>query len=204
MKDTHLLPYILPNVFAIAQILSPTQFGSLVLPSLKPLFAVKEPPQNMLTLLDNLNLLQTKSDKAVFRERVLSCSSELLRKCEANDISNSRSRCSSPCIQRFGIRTCRGKFRTSRHDGKHAEDFNSKVQERALRVVPDLCESIDYAEVQGVLFPRVAVGPRCSLFFYIHGLTGVLKLVFTKTTNLSVKVSTLQTFLAMVKTLDQV
>jgi hypothetical protein len=23
--------------------------------------------------------------------------------------------------------------------------------------VPDLCESIDYAEVQGVLFPRVAV-----------------------------------------------
>ena len=70
MKDTFLLPHILPNVFAIAQILTPTQFGSLVLPSLKPLFAVKEPPQNMLTLLDNLNLLQTKSDKAVFRERV--------------------------------------------------------------------------------------------------------------------------------------
>jgi hypothetical protein len=33
-----------------------------------------------------------------------------------------------------------------------------KVQERALGVVPGLCESIDYAEVQGVLFPRVAVG----------------------------------------------
>ena len=32
-----------------------------------------------------------------------------------------------------------------------------KVQERALKVVPDLCETIDYAEVQGVLFPRVAV-----------------------------------------------
>ncbi|KLO10413.1 kinase-like protein [Schizopora paradoxa] len=142
MKDTHLLPYILPNVFAIAQILSPTQFGSLVLPSLKPLFAVKEPPQNMLTLLDNLNLLQAKSDKAVFREHVL------------------------PLVYNA------------------LESEHAVVQERALRVVPDLCESIDYAEVQGVLFPRVA-------------------LVFTKTTNLSVKVSTLQTFLAMVKTLDQ-
>jgi SCY1-like protein 2 len=37
-----------------------------------------------------------------------------------------------------------------------------EVQERALGVVPGLCESIDYAEVQGVLFPRVAVGlPIC-------------------------------------------
>lgn len=33
-----------------------------------------------------------------------------------------------------------------------------QVQERALKAVPDLCESIDYAEVQGVMFPRVAVG----------------------------------------------
>jgi SCY1-like protein 2 len=61
----------------------------------------------------------------------------------------------------------------------------SKVQERALKVVPDLCETIDYAEVQGVMFPRVA-------------------LVFTKTHILSVKVATLVTFLSMVKTLDQV
>lgn len=71
MKDTHLLPYILPNVFAISQILSPPQFASLVLPSLKPLFAIKEPPQNMITLLDNLQMLQTKTEKAVFRERTL-------------------------------------------------------------------------------------------------------------------------------------
>jgi SCY1-like protein 2 len=69
MKDTHLLPYILPNVFAIAAALSSAQFGSLVLPSLKPLFAVKEPPQNMLTLLDNLGMLQDKTDAAAFRER---------------------------------------------------------------------------------------------------------------------------------------
>jgi SCY1-like protein 2 len=71
MKDPHLLPSILPNVFAISTTLSPSQFASQVLPSLKPLFAVKEPPQNMMTLLDNLELLQVKCDKAVFREHVL-------------------------------------------------------------------------------------------------------------------------------------
>lgn len=31
------------------------------------------------------------------------------------------------------------------------------MQEQALGVVPNLCETIDYAEVSGVLFPRVAV-----------------------------------------------
>lgn len=51
--------------------LSSNQFASLVLPSLKPLFAVKDPPQNMLTLLDNLQLLQDKTEKSVFRERML-------------------------------------------------------------------------------------------------------------------------------------
>lgn len=69
MKDTHLLPYILPNVFSISNILSATQFAQLVLPSLKPLFTVKDPPQNMLTLLDNLEMLQSKTEKGVFRER---------------------------------------------------------------------------------------------------------------------------------------
>lgn len=96
----------------------------------------------MLTLLDNLQMLQEKTEKPVFREHVL------------------------PLVYNA------------------LESEHAVVQERALRCVPDLCDSIDYAEVQGVLFPRVA-------------------LVFTKTRILSVKVATLQTFLAMVKTLDQ-
>ncbi|KAF8630424.1 hypothetical protein AX15_002972 [Amanita polypyramis BW_CC] len=142
MKDTHLLPYILPNVFSISNSLSAAQFASMVLPSLRPLFAVKEPPQNMLTLLDNLSMLQSKTEKVVFREQVL------------------------PLVYNA------------------LESEHAVVQERALKVVPDLCETIDYAEVQGVLFPRVA-------------------LVFTKTRVLSVKVATLAALLAMVKTLDQ-
>ncbi|KAF4615425.1 hypothetical protein D9613_002872 [Agrocybe pediades] len=142
MKDTNLLPYILPNVFVISQNLSASQFAASVLPSLKPLFAIREPPQNMLTLLDNLTMLQEKTDKNVFREHVL------------------------PLVYNA------------------LESEHAVVQERALKVVPGLCETIDYAEVQNVLFPRVA-------------------LVFTKTRILAVKVATLVTFLAMVKTLDQ-
>ena len=68
--------------------------------------------------------------------------------------------------------------------------------------MPDLCESIDYAEVQGVLFPRVAV--RVIIVMLGFAYLPLSQLVFTKTRVLSVKVATLNTFLAMVKTLDQV
>jgi SCY1-like protein 2 len=74
-------------------------------------------------------------------------------------------------------------------------------------MVPGLCESIDYAEVQGVLFPRVAV---CIIHYWISAMQEQLtsgeslQLLFTKTRILSVKVATLVTFFTMVQTLDQV
>jgi len=79
------------------------------------------------------------------------------------------------------------------------------VQERALQAIPSLCDTIDYAEVQNSLFPRVAVrfqrhlGSRRQ-----HPLNVCQQLVFTKTHILSVKVATLNCFLSLVKTLDQV
>ncbi|KAF8197428.1 other/SCY1 protein kinase [Pholiota molesta] len=101
-----------------------------ILPSL--LEEVK-PPQNMLTLLDNLTMLQDKTDKNVFREPL--------------------------------------------------ESEHAIVQERALKAVPGLCESIDYAEVQSVLFPRVAVCYIHSLLCFIT--QSLLVAVFTKTRILS-------------------
>lgn len=71
MKDPLLLPSILPNVFSIASTLDASQFQQIVLPSLKPLFAVKEPAQNMIVLLENLKELQAKTAKAVFRSGAL-------------------------------------------------------------------------------------------------------------------------------------
>ena len=51
MKDPHLLPFILLNIFAMSTSLSPLPFALQVLPSLQALFAVKEPPQNTMAVL---------------------------------------------------------------------------------------------------------------------------------------------------------
>lgn len=58
------------------------------------------------------------------------------------------------------------------------------VQEKALRIIPSLAESLDYTAVKSSLFPRV------------QG-------VFVQTTILSVKVSTLICFHSMIKVLDK-
>ena len=48
MKDTYLLPFILPNVFEISKTLSKEEFTP-VLTKLQPLFGLRDPPQNMLS-----------------------------------------------------------------------------------------------------------------------------------------------------------
>ncbi|WVO13150.1 hypothetical protein L204_100762 [Cryptococcus depauperatus] len=70
MKDTYLLPFILPNVFEISKGLSQDEFAK-VLIKLRPLFVMKDPPQNMLTLLEHLSLFEEKTTPQVFRESVM-------------------------------------------------------------------------------------------------------------------------------------
>ncbi|KAL7423640.1 Protein kinase domain-containing protein ppk32 [Cryptotrichosporon argae] len=70
MKDPYLLPFILPNVFEISKTLSKEEF-TLVLPKLQPLFILKDPPQNMLTLLEHLSLFEEKTLPSIFRENVM-------------------------------------------------------------------------------------------------------------------------------------
>lgn len=70
MNDRTLLPFILPNVFTISKNLSSIEFSSNVLPKLKPLFAVQDPPQNQLMLLEQIELFVSKTSPPVFREQV--------------------------------------------------------------------------------------------------------------------------------------
>jgi SCY1-like protein 2 len=135
MKDPLLLSSILPNVFSISTSLDPSQFQALVLPSLKPLFAVKEPPLNMIVLLENLRTLQEKTAKTVFRT-----GKRLIVLDNVVDTNNH--------LHSLDVLPLVYNAMESEHP---------QVQERGLQTVPDLCETIDYAEVQGVLFPRVAV-----------------------------------------------
>lgn len=82
MKDPYLLPFILPNVFEISKGLSKEGFQT-VLPKLQPLFALKDPPQNMLSksdgskpvlsadftaLLEHISLFEEKTSPIAFRE----------------------------------------------------------------------------------------------------------------------------------------
>lgn len=71
MTDRSLLPFILPNVFHISKNLPSLEFTNSVLPKLKPLFSVQDPPQNMLLLLDQIEpLFVPKVAPTMFREEV--------------------------------------------------------------------------------------------------------------------------------------
>ncbi|KNZ56930.1 SCY1 protein kinase [Puccinia sorghi] len=66
-----LLPFLLPNIFFIAQQMESEEFRSELLPHLTRLFSIKDPPQNILILLDNLSVFETKTTPQVFREDVM-------------------------------------------------------------------------------------------------------------------------------------
>lgn len=137
-----LLPFLLPNIFYIGQKMDTDAFREELLPHLTPLFSIKDPPQSILTLLDNLSIFQTKSTPQVFREQIM------------------------PLIY-FAL-----------------ESDVPALQEKSLRVIPTLCETLDYTHVKQVLFPKVTM-------------------IFSKTTLLSIKVNTLICFHSMVKILDK-
>ncbi|KAI8384919.1 uncharacterized protein BYT42DRAFT_279359 [Radiomyces spectabilis] len=142
LKNHQLLPYTIPNIFIIIQQLTPQEFCDLVLPSLKPVFLVRDPPQNMIVLLEKLDVLQQKTPREVFRDDVM------------------------PLVYAA------------------LETPTAMVQEKALRIVPLLAESLDYTTVKNSLFPRVQT-------------------LFVQTTVLSVKVSTLICFHSMIKVVDK-
>lgn len=51
--------------------MTPKEFEEKVLPSLKPIFLVREPMQNLLTLLEKIELLHQKASGAVFKEDIM-------------------------------------------------------------------------------------------------------------------------------------
>lgn len=68
--DRALLPYILPNVFAISNGLSALEFTSRVLPRIQSLFRVHDPPQTQMLLLSHMDLFVSKTSPKEFREHI--------------------------------------------------------------------------------------------------------------------------------------
>ncbi|GAA5986364.1 hypothetical protein JCM11641_005356 [Rhodosporidiobolus odoratus] len=141
-RKANLVPFLLPNILNIAKTMDNEAFREEVLPGLKPLFAVKEPPQAVVSLLESLGTLEEKCSATVFREEVM------------------------PLVY-FSL-----------------ESDNPLILEKALRVTPSLCETLDYTTIKQTLFPKITS-------------------VFSKTTLLSVKVNTLICFHSMIKILDK-
>ncbi|KAM0752408.1 kinase-like protein [Meredithblackwellia eburnea MCA 4105] len=67
-RKAGLVPFLLPNILYIAGKMDTDTFRTEALPQIKPLFAIKEPPQAVISLLDNLPLFIEKCTPAVFRE----------------------------------------------------------------------------------------------------------------------------------------
>jgi SCY1-like protein 2 len=165
LKDNQLLPYTIPNIFIITQKLSQQEFCDIVLPLLKPVFNVRDPPQNMIVLLEKLDILQQKTPREVFRDGklILYTDIEIYIHTGINVILYLDV---MPLVYAA------------------LENPAVGVQEKALRIIPSLAESLDYTAVKSSLFPRVQT-------------------VFVQTTILSVKVSTLICFHSMIKVLDK-
>ncbi|KAL7753698.1 Protein kinase domain-containing protein ppk32 [Sorochytrium milnesiophthora] len=71
LKEHVLTPFTLPNVFWIAEKLSQREFMERVMPLLKPCFTLKDPIQCSMTCLTHIQLLQSKTSSAVFRDDVM-------------------------------------------------------------------------------------------------------------------------------------
>ncbi|KAJ1650626.1 Protein kinase domain-containing protein ppk32 [Dispira simplex] len=71
LKDHSLLPYTLPNVFYVVDKLDRRAFMERVFPSLKEILTVRDPPQNLMVLLDQLEMLKDKTPEKTFRDDVM-------------------------------------------------------------------------------------------------------------------------------------
>ncbi|RIB02652.1 hypothetical protein C2G38_2009413 [Gigaspora rosea] len=141
IKDHSLLPYTLPNIFFIAQKLSPVDFCEKVLRPLKPIFVISEPVQSLVACLDQMELFKQKTTSSAFKDDVM------------------------PLIY------------------NSLEAKSPVVQEKALRVIPTIIDSLDILTIKSSLFPRI-------------------QNLFVHTTILAIKVTTLICLHSLVKSLD--
>ncbi|BGP43594.1 Protein kinase domain-containing protein ppk32 [Rhodotorula kratochvilovae] len=70
-RKANLIPFLLPNILYIAGKMTPDDFRAEVLPALKPLFAIKDPPQAVVALIENMATFHSKCSPTVFREEVM-------------------------------------------------------------------------------------------------------------------------------------
>ncbi|KAJ3100934.1 hypothetical protein HDU97_001818 [Phlyctochytrium planicorne] len=72
LKDGVMTPFILPNIFWISDQMQDTEFNEKILPALKPLFKMTDPPQAILLLLSRIDILMKKATSPeIFKQDVM-------------------------------------------------------------------------------------------------------------------------------------
>ena len=69
-RNTVMVPFVLPNIMIIAEVVSIVEFESLIFESLLPLFGMVDPPQILSIFLHKFGLLLTKAPAAKVKEHV--------------------------------------------------------------------------------------------------------------------------------------
>ena len=66
-----MIPFVLPNMFFIAEISDNEEFVKFILPKLKPIFQLQKPVQILIIMLKNMNLLLSKTPSTDIKEHIL-------------------------------------------------------------------------------------------------------------------------------------
>lgn len=66
-----MIPFVLPNMFFIADLAEPDEFVKYILPKLKPIFQLLKPVQILIIMLKNMSLLLSKTPSTDIKEHIL-------------------------------------------------------------------------------------------------------------------------------------
>ncbi|KAJ3125212.1 hypothetical protein HK098_000523 [Nowakowskiella sp. JEL0407] len=159
MKDLPIVPFLLPSIFKICDKLTPEEFTSKVLPSLKSLFKITDPPQAGMLLLSRFDLLVNKCSSAdVFKQGKKSKKFKI---------------CNIFTVERIDVMPL---LYTA------LESNTPQLQEQGLKVIPMILEKLDFNSLRTVLLVRLqalystpsTLGVKVSTLIAVHALTKTL------------------------------
>ncbi|KAJ3297471.1 hypothetical protein HDU79_003553 [Rhizoclosmatium sp. JEL0117] len=137
LKDPLMSPFILPCLFWISENSSEQEFTTGILPSLKPIFQLNEPPQALLLLLSRMDIFMKKITSAdVFKRGPYPPQHDIF----TNDFK-------STDFNSTDVMPLLYTSLTTPHP---------QIQEQAIKTIPILLPNLDFSTVKSSLFPKLA------------------------------------------------
>ncbi|VDP71958.1 unnamed protein product [Echinostoma caproni] len=164
-SNPHMVPFILPPVLLIMEMVTQAEFVQYMLPRLTPIFAMKEPIQITLVLLQNLRVLVEKFPANEFRTHVL----PMLHSALDTDNRTVQVSAHFPAARLFGVRVyilalCAD---NAVHKFSEFDVLNHfPFMELCLRSLPSISQMMELTTLKNAVLPRIQ-----KLFFRSDLLT---------------------------------